>query len=356
MNHITITDAEPISGADELISSMSMSCLFFKLDMTKCYYQLPLTAQSKHLTPFSTCLGLYKFNFMPFGLVNAPSTFVRMMRALMKGIPNVVTYIDDICIYTDTFEHHMSVMTKVFQRVKDNSLTVKIVKVEIGYSEISFLGNFIKQGDVTTYETVMSKILKIDSPKTKKHVQSLLSLINYYAKFIPCFAEKTAVLSSLLKKESKKIVWTEQCQQILDDIKRLFSSAPTLRIANYKETFVIQTDASNNPISGCLGQFYNRVLHPCWYVSRKLTSAEKNYTTVELEALAVIYTVTKFKKYLLGKPFLIQSDNLPLRVISSGISKNTRIARWALILQDFQFTVSHIEGSRNCLADLLSRL
>lgn len=171
MNHITITDAEPISGADELISSMSMSCLFFKLDMTKCYYQLPLTAQSKHLTPFSTCLGLYKFNFMPFGLVNAPSTFVRMMRALMKGIPNVVTYIDDICIYTDTFEHHMSVMTKVFQRVKDNSLTVKIVKVEIGYSEISFLGNFIKQDDVTTYETVMSKILKIDSPKTKKHVQ-----------------------------------------------------------------------------------------------------------------------------------------------------------------------------------------
>lgn len=81
---------------------------------------------------------------MPFGLVNAPATFVRMMRALLKGIPNIVTYIDDICVYTDSFDNHVNVITKVFQRINDNGLTVKPSKIEIGYSEISFLGHHIK--------------------------------------------------------------------------------------------------------------------------------------------------------------------------------------------------------------------
>ncbi|BFZ09104.1 hypothetical protein BsWGS_12143 [Bradybaena similaris] len=356
LNQITITDAEPIPGADDLLSSVARASWFTKLDMTKGYYQIPLTPESKHLTAFSTSLGLIEFNFMPFGLVNAPATFVRMTRALLRGVPNVLTYIDDMCIFTETFDEHLVIMTKVFDRLRDNGLTIKPVKVEIAFKEISFLGHAIKHGIIATDDTIVSKILNIQPPKTRKHVQALLGLINYYAKFVPCFAEKTAILSSLLKKENKKIVWSEKCQNILDEVKKLFSSSPILRTPDYKETFVIQTDASHVAISGCLGQYFQGILHPCYYVSRKLSSAEKNYSTVELEALAVIFTVTKFQKFLLGKPFIIQSDNQPLRVITSGIPKNSRIARWALILQDFKFTVSHIEGNRNCLADLLSRL
>ncbi|BFY99110.1 hypothetical protein BsWGS_02150 [Bradybaena similaris] len=356
LNQVTVTDAEPIPGADELISNMSLSSLFTKLDMTKGYYQIPLTPESKHLTAFSTSLGLYEFNFMPFGLVNAPATFVRMMRGLLKGISNVVSYIDDVCMYTDNFEDHIVLMEKVFNRIRENGLTVKPVKVEIAFAEISFLGHAIRKGIIATDDSIVTKILKIESPKTKKHVQSLLGLLNYYAKFIPCFADKTSMLSSLLKKENRKVIWSDKHQQMLEEIKRMFSSSPILKVPDYKETFVIQTDASNVAISGCLGQYHNGVLHPCFYVSRKLNGAERNYATVELEALAVIYTVSKFKKYLLGKPFIIQSDNQPLKVITTGMPKNARIARWALILQDFTFTVSHIEGKKNCLADLLSRL
>lgn len=95
---------------------------------------------------------------------------------------------------------------------------MKLSKVEMCFPEISFLGHQIKHGSVTTDDNIVSKILKIEPPKTKKHVQALLGLINY-SKFIPCFAEKTAVLSSLLKKEVRKIVWTNQCQKILDEIK-----------------------------------------------------------------------------------------------------------------------------------------
>lgn len=101
---------------------------------------------------------------------------------------------------------------------------------------------------------------------------------------------------------------------------------------------------------------HDNIMHPCLYISRKLNTAEKNYSTVELEALAVVYTISKFRKYLLGKEFIIESDNQPLKVITSGSPKSARIARWALILQDYKFTVTHIAGKDNCLADLLSRL
>lgn len=113
---------------------------------------------------------------------------------------------------------------------------MKLSKVEMCFPEISFLGHQIKHGSVTTDDNIVSKILKIEPSKTKKHVQALLGLINY-SKFIPCFAEKTAVLSSLLKKEVRKIVWTNQCQKILDEIKVLFSSSPILKIPDFRETY-----------------------------------------------------------------------------------------------------------------------
>lgn len=218
--------------------------------MTKGYYQIPMTAESKHLTAFSTPMGLYKFNYIPFWLVNAPATFVRMTRSLLKGIKNIATYIDDMCVYTPTFKDHIDVLQKVFMRIKDNGLTVKPTKYVIGLEEVSFLGHKISHGCLTTDETIVTKIMDTTPPKTRKHVQALSGLVNYYAKFLPCFADKTAVLSSLLKKENGgMIVWSKICQDILDEIKLLFSKDPVLQLPKFHLQFVIRTDASKNAIS-----------------------------------------------------------------------------------------------------------
>ncbi|BFZ12592.1 hypothetical protein BsWGS_15631 [Bradybaena similaris] len=357
LNEVTIIDAEPIPRTDDLIACMQHNSIFSKLDMTKGYYQIPMTASSKHLTAFSTPKGLYEFNYMPFGLVNAPATFVRMTRSLLKDIPNIATYIDDMCVYTATVREHLNILSTVFSRIQSNGLTIKPTKCVIGFNEVHFLGYKISQGIQATDETIVQKIMNISPPKTRKHVQALLGLINYYAKFIPCFSDKTAVLSSLLKKgKGTKIIWSENCQRILEEIKAEFSKEPILRLPNFDLPFIIRTDASKAAISGCLGQMVDGIFHPCLYISRKLNNAEKNYSTVELEALAVVYTVSKLKTYLLGRQFTIQSDNQPLKVITTGIPKNARIARWALILQDYKFVVTHIPGGKNCLADLLSRL
>lgn len=179
-------------------------------------------------------------------------------------------------------------------------------------------------------DTTVSKIVNVEPPKTNTHVQSLLQLANNYAKLLPCFSEEKKQLFYLLcwKKEHEQIVWMQECQDILDNIKTLFSSAEILRFPNHKETFAFRTNTINIANYGCLDQFLEGVLHPWLYVSSELNTAKRNYSTVELDVLPVIFTITKLKKYLLGTQFLVQSDNWPLRVSTSDVPSNTRIVHW----------------------------
>lgn len=101
--------------------------------------------------------------------------------------------------------------------------------------------------------------------------------------------------------------------------------------------FVSQTHSTGTAISGCLGQTHEGIFYLSLSINRKLNAAKRYYSAVELDALVMIFAITRLKRYLIGRQFVIQSDNQPLRVITSGIKKNARTARWALILQDCEF-------------------
>ncbi|BFZ09764.1 hypothetical protein BsWGS_12803 [Bradybaena similaris] len=280
-----------------------------------------------------------------------------MTGLLLRVVQNVRTYMDTEVINNDNCEQHIQSLRRLFKRIEKANLTVKPTKVDIGYTEINFLGHNISKGTVTTDDKIVSKILKLTPPTTKKQVRSIIGLMNYYAKFIPNFSEKTAVFSSLLQKASPtKITWNETLQKAFEDLKELFSKNPILKIPNYKLPFVLQTDASNVAIAGCLLQLYDETLHPVLYISRKLNEAERNYSTIEKEALAIIFSILKLKKFLLGRKFLILTDSKPLTILTSKLPKNSRLSRWSLILQDYVFEVKHIKGVQNCLPDILSRL
>lgn len=176
-------------------------------------------------------------------------------------------------------------------------------------------------------------------------------MISHYTKFISCFAEKANVLSSLFKKEHGGIiVWTQSCQDILHNIKSSFLTPPILRLPDYSLAFITRNDANKTAISGCLGHVYSGILYLCLYISRKLN------IDCGIRGSAVIFTIIKLKKYLRGKQFVLQSDNQPLKVITSGAPKNYRTASWALILKGNKLIVTHIPVNTNCLADVLSRL
>ncbi|GFO31913.1 Pol polyprotein [Plakobranchus ocellatus] len=203
----------------------------------------------------------------------------------------------------------------------------------------------------------MDKILQLSVPVKKKKVCSPLCLVNYYRHFIANFASISAPLSDLLRKGiPEKVQWTPRCDQSLAEIKRLFSSPPILIIPDMQETFFVRSDASDFNIGAVLLQDRYETLMPCRYASRKLLSRESRYSAIEREALALVFVVTQFHRYLTFKHFILQADHKPLSYLRAGFPKNARLKRWALALQEFSFQVVHIPESENVYADVLSRL
>ncbi|XP_059160902.1 uncharacterized protein LOC131944361 [Physella acuta] len=323
LNAVTVYDVEPIPDTDELFAKLNRAKYFTKLDLTKGYWQIPMQNDSKNLTAFVTPWGLFQFNYLPFGLCTAPATFARLMRVVLKDLENVVSFFDDICIYSETWEEHLMAIKAVFNRLKDAGLTGKPAKLELGFEKINFLGHVVGRGLLTPEKNKVNKILNVAIPTTKKEVRSLVGLIGYYAKFIPEFSEANAILTELLAKgKPQKVVWT---------------------------------DASSRGIGAALMQMRNGVLRPVKYISRKLQPRETRYSTIERECLAIVWATGKPALYLYNASFVLQTDQRALKYLHKCRFNNARLTRWSLLLQEYKFTIEHIPGRDNLLADFLSR-
>lgn len=330
---------------------------FSKLDLTKGYWQIPMEESSKEKTAFSCSQGLFQFRFMPFGLKTAAATFTKLMRTVLNGLRNVEHYIDDILIATDTWEEHLDTLEELFRRIQQAGMTIKPCKCEFGYSDITFLGHKLGMGRVATKEDILEKIQAARPPKTKKEVQSFLGLTGFYREFIPHYAEVANPLVELTKKgASNAVKWTSEHDKAFATLKQHMAAPPVLLAPNLQEEFVLRTDASNVTLGAVLLQEKDSVLHPVSYASKKLNNAEKNYSTVERECLVLVWGIKKFRIYLYGKHFKVQTDHQPLEHLSKAKLTNSRMMRWSLVLQEYSFHVEYIKGRENVGADCMSRL
>ncbi|GFN97038.1 reverse transcriptase [Plakobranchus ocellatus] len=357
LNGKTIMDKETISNQEDLFAKLSKASIFSKIDLTKGYWQIPMDDSSKQYTAFQTPIGLMQWKFMPFGLSNAPATFARTMRLLLDGIPNVISYFNDILIYTQDWMSHFKTLDAVLSRLAKHGFTTRPTKMYIGFEEIEFLGHVVGKGKLRPEIVKVERILKLSTPKTKKQVKSLLGLLGYYRKFIDTFASICNPLTELLRKGSpEKIEWTQECEDALNKIKHLFSTSTILVLPDLTKQFVVRTDASDSGIGGVLLQQWDDDLLPCAYVSRKLLDREKKYSIIEREILAIVFALSGFAKYLLLTEFVVESDHRPLQYLQKGKAHNSRLMRWSLCLQEFRFSIRAIPGLENCEADVLSRL
>ncbi|KAJ8029627.1 hypothetical protein HOLleu_29069 [Holothuria leucospilota] len=210
INRKTIFDAEPIPDPEEIYTKLSKDHYFTKIDLTKGYYQVPMAVDSKQYTAFITHDGLYQFRVMPFGLVNAPATFSRIMRALLHGMSNVNNYIDDILIHTGTWGEHLTILKELLKRLRKVNLTARPKKCFVGYEEIEFLGHIVGHGSIRPKQEKTEAIRKAERPKTKKQLRSFLGLVGFYRRYIPNFAMIACPLTDLTKKgEPNNINWSE---------------------------------------------------------------------------------------------------------------------------------------------------
>lgn len=275
-----------------------------------------------------------------------------------------LAYLDDIIVYSTSFDQHLLDVIQVCQVLQASNFKLNYKKCSIFQHEISFLGHKINADGCLPNDDNIRSILKFPIPKSSKAAHSFLQMVGFYRKFIPRFA---ALSYSLNKFTSKNFIfiWTAAEQSSFDQLKTAITSPGVLSLPDPTKSYTIRTDASRVGHGAVLLQKYTSddntevstsVYKPVAFASRSLKSAEKNYSAIELEGLAIWWSVTqKFRSYIEGQPFFLETDHKPLLSLMKKPYHNARIERWMTTLQQYDMIIQHIPGKDNTTADALSR-
>ena len=357
LNEISLFDTYPMPRVDELVERLGPARFISTLDLTKGYWQVPLTPQAREKTAFSTPDGAFHYRVLPFGLHGAPATFQRLMDKVLRPHQDyAAAYLDDIVIHSTSWENHLQHLEAVLQALREAGLTANPAKCSLALEEANYLGYTVGRGNVKPQVKKVDAITTWPQPQTKRQVRTFLGLVGYYRQFIPNFASLAAPLHELTSKSaSNRVKWTEQTQRAFNALKKALCSETVLHTPDFGKRFVLQTDASEVGLGAVLSQVHDGSEYPITFVSRKLLPHEKNYATIEKECLAVKWAIGKLRYHLLGREFTLVTDHAPLKWMAFNKDRNARITRWFLHLQDFKFTVEHRAGRLHGNADAMSR-
>lgn len=357
VNELTIDDKYPLPNISDLLDQLGKCQYFTTLDLASGFHQIEVDPKDVSKTAFSVENGHYEFVRMPFGLKNAPSTFQRVMDNILLGIQNerCLVYMDDIIVYSPTIHEHISRLTEVFKRLRKANLKIQPDKCEFLRKEVAYLGHLITQDGVKPNPAKVSCIQNFPTPTNPKDIKSFLGLAGYYRRFIPNFAKTSKPLTKLLQKDVP-FHFNPECMSAFNELKQALVSDPILTYPNFEETFVLTTDASAFAIGAVLSQGPIGKDLPIGYASRTLCNAETKYSTIERELLAIVWAVKHFRPYLFGRKFVLITDHRPLTWLFSIKDPGSRLARWRLKLEEYDYTIEYKPGKINKNADALSRI
>ena len=361
VNQVAKRDTFPLPRIEDIFASLEGGKSFSKLDLAHAYLQIPLEESSKVFVTINTPKGLFRYNRLPFGVSAAPSIFQRTMENLLQGIPHTSVYLDDILVTGSTEEEHLRNLDQVLTRLEDAGMRLKRSKCEFMLSEVEYLGHRISSRGLQPTEEKVRAVARAPAPENKTQLQSFLGLINYYAKFLPNLSTTLAPLYALLQ---KKTVWAwgdKESRAFEKARSQLTSSSLLVHYCSSRE-LLLACDASPYGVGAVLShRMEDGTDKPIAFASRSLTPAERNYAQLDREALAIVFGVTKFRQYLLGRRFTILSDHKPLKYLFGETKAipamaSARIQRWALILGAYDYAIEYKAGEQHANADVLSRL
>ncbi|KAL0173009.1 hypothetical protein M9458_033320, partial [Cirrhinus mrigala] len=358
LNEVSEFDGYPMPRVDELLDRLGRARYISTLDLTKGYWQVPLSPEDKAKTAFSTPTGHWQYCRLPFGLHGAPATFQRMMDILLRPHQAyAAAYLDDVVIHSEAWGEHLDRLRRVLTELRRAGLTANPRKCHLAQFDAQYLGFKVGRGMIRPQDRKVAAIQEAPRPSTKTQVRAFLGLAGYYRCFIPNFSSLAAPLTDLTRKgQPEKVAWSPELEETFRSIKAALTTEPVLRAPDFSCPFLLQTDASDTGLGAVLSQVQEGEEHPVLFISRKLSPAETRYAAVEKEALAVKWAVLELKYYLLGRQFTLLTDHAPLQWMARAKETNARVTRWFLALQDFHFEVRHRAGVANANADGLSRI
>lgn len=358
LNSVTVKDAYPIPNIEGIISRLPPAHCISKVDLKDAFWQIRLDETSRPKTAFTIPnRPLYQFTRMPFGLCNAPQTMCRLMDIVIPYYmkTHVFVYLDDLLIVSKNFDEHLQHLREVAAQFRKAGLTINVGKSCFAITQVKYLGYIVGNGILRVDPDKVSAISEFPAPRSIRQLRQFLGMIGWYRRFIDDYSTHTFPLTELLSKR-KYFRWSDDAQKSFELLKQKLCSAPVLIHADFSKPFILQCDASTVGVGAVLAQVDDDGNErPIAFMSQKLNRAQRNYTITELECLAVILAVHKFRAYIEGHDFRVITDHASLKWLMRQKDLSGRLARWALKLQGFNFSIEHRRGKDNVVPDALSR-
>lgn len=361
LNSITVKDRCPLPLISETLDRLSGSKLFTALDLKDAYYRIPIQRGDEWKTAFRTRYGHFEYTVMPFGLTNAPATFQAYINKALAGYLDefCVVYLDDILIFSQTYEEHTQHIRLVLERLRKHALYANRKKCHFYSKEVEFLGFIVSSEGVSMDQRRVDTIAAWPTPSTFREVQQFLGFANFYRRFIRAYSRIAQPLTSLLKgsvngKKKGSFEFGNDAEQAFRILREAFTKAPILVHFDPKAKLQIETDASEFAAAAILSQLVsigeeNPQWHPVAFWSRKFIPAERNYETYDQELLAIVDAFKHWRHYLEGAayPIRVLTDHNNLKGFMKLKQLNGRQARWATFLASFDFEIEHRSGKTN---------
>lgn len=358
LNKATVKDNFPIPHIEDMIMQLKDKKFFSQIDLKNAYHQIKMNPESIKFTAFTSPMGNYEYIMCPYGLKNGPSVFQRAVHNLLSDLirkGKVVVYLDDILVPSSTVDENLKVVSEVLRRIRDADFEIRKEKCFFLQTKINFLGYVIQENQIKPTEEGVQGLTDFPVPDSTRKVQSFLGLASYFRKFIRDFSLIAKPLYQLLKKEEKFNFGPAELDAF-ETLKLKLLSNPVLAIYSPVRETELHTDASKWGFGAILLQRQeDKLFHPVFYFSKRSDEYEQKLHSFEQETLAVVHALKRFRVYLHGINFKIVTDCEALKNTLKKKETSSKIHRWALMLQDYDFILEHRAGEKMQHVDSLSR-
>ncbi len=359
LNKISRKDVFPLPRIDDTLHALNASLYYTCLDLFSGYWHIGIAEEDKHKTAFITPEGLYEFNVLCFGLCSAPATFQRYMNKVIGGLKwkSSLVYLDDIIIFSKTFEEHLVHVREVFERLSKYNLRLNPKKCEFLCQVVKFLGYVVSKSGISADPAKVQAVQRFPTPKNQKDLRSFLGLSGYYRSMIKSYAKIAVPMTKLLRKDCNgvRFQWNEEADKAFNKLKKRLTEAPILAHFICDLPLILYCDASTYAMGWVLHQLQDEHERVLVYGGKTFNNAQKKYCVTDLEACAVVTAVVKLRHFLVGVKFTIRVDHCSLCYIMKVKDASGRLLRWSLRLQEFDFAIEYKNGKQHLNADCMSR-
>lgn len=357
LNKQLIADKYPLPRIDEILDNLGRAKYFSIVDLQAGFWQIPIEKNSREMTAFSTEKGAFQWKVLPFGLNIAPNSFSRMMAIAFSGLPpeNAFIYMDDLVVIGCSIKHHLDNLENVFKVCRKYNLRLNPEKCEFFRPEVSFLGHTCTEHGIKPDSKKLHAIENYPKPTDKESTKRFAAFANYYRRFIKDFADIVRPLNRITRKKTH-FEWTNECDLAFYTIRDILKSPTVLAYPDFSKPFRVTVDASTFACGAVLSQLHGDEDRPIAYISKAFKKGELNKPIIEKELMAIHFAITSFRPYIYGTQFDVMSDHRPLVYLYGLNDPSSKLTRIRLELEEYNFTVHHIKGKDNVVADALSRI